>query len=85
MASKEGLDINCQVLLEHQADPNAYGNDQYHKTPIHRARSPKVKSKLIIGLVLTNKVAVGFPSCIAVFHVSRVAKLLVINLLIRYY
>ena len=63
MASKEGLDINCQVLLEHQADPNAYGNDQYHKTPIHRARSPKVKNKLIIGLVLTNKIAVGCPSC----------------------
>ena len=62
MASKEGLDINCQVLLEHQADPNAYGNDQYHKTPIHRARSPKVKNKLIIGLVFTNKIVVGCPS-----------------------
>ena len=47
MASKEGLDINCQVLLEHQADPNAYGTHQYCKTPLLRARSPKVVSLLL--------------------------------------
>ena len=47
MASKEGLDTHCQVLLEHGADPNAYGNQKYSKTPLHRARTQKVVDVLL--------------------------------------
>ena len=47
MASKEGLDAHCQILLEHGADPNTYGVDEYAKTPLHRARTQKVVDVLL--------------------------------------
>lgn len=47
MASKEGFEANCQVLLENRADPNALGDKNHAKTPLHRARSQKVVNVLL--------------------------------------
>ena len=47
MSSKEGLDGHCQILLDHGADPNAYGVEEYSKTPLHRARTQKVVDVLL--------------------------------------
>ena len=47
IAAREGKEANCQLLLDHGADPNIYGNDNHKKTPLHRARTQKVVSLLI--------------------------------------
>ena len=47
IASKEGLEPNCQLLVDHGADVNAYGDENHKKTPLHKARTQKVVSLLI--------------------------------------
>ena len=47
IASKGGLEANCQLLVDHGVDVNAYGDDGHRKTPLHRARTKKIVSLLI--------------------------------------
>ena len=48
MASKEGNDVICKILLENGADPNVFGlTKRFYKTPIHRARTKKVVQTLL--------------------------------------
>ena len=36
IASKKGLEPNCQLLVDHGADVNAYGDENHKKTPLHK-------------------------------------------------
>ena len=48
MASKEGNDAICKILLDNGADPNMFGlPKRYYKTPMHRARTKKVVQTLL--------------------------------------
>ena len=47
MASKEGNDAICKILLDNGADPNVFGLPRYYKTPMHRARTKKVVQTLL--------------------------------------
>jgi hypothetical protein len=48
MAVKRGNETNSLTLLENNADPNAYGDKpNFHKMPLHRARSKKVVQLLL--------------------------------------
>ena len=47
VASKAGLDANCQMLLDYGANPNAIGNNEHPKTPLHAARTQKVVHLLL--------------------------------------
>ena len=46
-AAKEGSEANCQILLEHGAHPDIFGDDNHFKTPFHRARTHKVVQVLL--------------------------------------
>ena len=48
MASKEGIDLNCQLLLENGADSNVFADKQgVGLTPLHLAKTQNVVKLLI--------------------------------------
>ena len=47
IASKEGNDMNCQLLLDYGADANAHGNDGNKTTPLHLAKTKHIVNMLL--------------------------------------
>ena len=48
IAAKEGIEEHCVSLLDHGADPNAFGNgNKFNKTPLHRARTQRIVQILL--------------------------------------
>ena len=47
VAAKTGNDANALILLDYGADCNANGINTYRKTPLHRARTPKMVQILL--------------------------------------
>ena len=47
VASKSGLEGHCHILLDYGANPNAIGNNEYPKTPLHLSRTQKVVHVLL--------------------------------------
>ncbi len=48
IASKEGNDMNCQLLLDFGADANAHGNDGNKTTPLHLAKTKHIVNIRIV-------------------------------------
>ena len=47
VASRSGLDGHCHILLDYGANPNAIGNNDHPKTPLHVSRTQKVVHVLL--------------------------------------